>query len=228
MVLFVLLTAFMAYGIIFLGHITIFAQEAQYEDAYVMAKSIARYGAPFTLGLLYLFIGILIEQKGKIGYWICLAGVLLTTSLPGAYQTLYGYRDTLQQDLVQRDAMVEEEARIFKDKIEQALETGSQSDLFETRTLYLRDNNTIHWVKDTYISYEVSPVPVVYGGIASDMKQEALLQSIRSSHADYLYADKVEGETVHLFEGMVEAPFEYETFYEIKEENGRIILVPLQ
>ena len=228
MVFFVLFTAFMAYGIIFLGHITIFAQEAQYEDAYVMAKSISRYGAPFTLGLLYMFMGIFIEKKGESGWWICLAGILLTTSLPGAYQTLYGYRDTLQQDLVQRDAMVEEEARIFKDKIEQELETASRPDLFETRTLYLRDNNTIHWVKDTYISFEVAPVPVVYGGIASDMEQEALLQSIRSSHADYLYADKVEGDTSHLFESMVETPFEYETFYEIKEENGRIVLIPLQ
>ena len=108
------------------------------------------------------------------------------------------------------------------------METASRPDLFETRTLYLRDNNTIHWVKDTYISFEVAPVPVVYGGIASDMEQEALLQSIRSSHADYLYADKVEGDTSHLFESMVETPFEYETFYEIKEENGRIVLIPLQ
>ena len=138
------------------------------------------------------------------------------------------FQNPLQRSIFRKTFQLKIHIRFFKDKIEQALETGSQSDLFETRTLYLRDNNTIHWVKDTYISYEVSPVPVVYGGIASDMKQEALLQSIRSSHADYLYADKVEGETVHLFEGMVEAPFEYETFYEIKEENGRIILVPLQ
>lgn len=225
---FVLFTAFMAYGIIFLGHITIFAQEVQYEDAYVMAKSIARYGAPFTLGLLYLFMAILIEKKGARGYVVCFLFVLLTTSLPGAYQTVHGYRMTLSEDVAQRDAMVEPEAQIFEEKIKQAMEESSQPDLFQKRILYLRDNNTIHWVKDTYISFEVAPVPVVYGGIAADMNQESMLQAVRSSHASYLYADQVEGNTEHLFEGMIENTFEYETFYEIKEENNMIQLIPLQ
>lgn len=228
MILFIAMTAFMAYGIIFLGHITIFAQELQYNDGYVMAKSIARYGAPFTLGLLYLFMGILADQKDMKGLGICLAGILLTTSLPGAYQTVYGYRETVQEDVQQRDAMVETEARLFQDKIRQVKEESDRSDLFLTRTLYLRDNDTIHWVKDPYISFEVSPVPVVYGGIAATMDQAAMVQTIQSSHASYLYADKVAGDTAHLFEGMIEDTFEYETFYEIKEENGTIKLIPLQ
>lgn len=228
MLFFVLFTAFMAYGIIFLGHITIFAQEVQYEDAYVMAKSIARYGAPFTLGLLYLFMAILIETKGIRGYAVCFICVLLTTSIPGAYQTVHGYRMTLQEDIKQREAMVEDEARIFAQKIKQTLEESSRQDLFKIRTLYLRDNNTIHWVKDTYISFEVSPVPVVYGGIAADMDQQTMIQTIQSSHAAYLYADKVEGDVSHLFQGMMDETFAYETFYEIIEENGVIRLMPVQ
>ena len=55
-----------------------------------------------------------------------------------------------------------------------------------------------------------------------------MLQAVRSSHASYLYADQVEGNTEHLFEGMIENTFEYETFYEIKEENNMIQLIPLQ
>lgn len=228
MVIFITMTAFMAYGIIFLGHITIFAQELQYDDAYVMAKSIARYGAPFTLGLLYLFIGILMQQAGWKGFGICLAGIVLTTSLPGACQTVYGYRGTLEEDVQQRNAMVEAEARVFQKKIEQMQAESVQDDLFSTRTLYLRDNNTIHWVKDTYISFEVSPVPVVYGGIAADMVKEQMIETLRSSHASYLYADKVAGDTSHLFEGMLDGVFEYETFYKISDENGVFKLIPMQ
>lgn len=225
---FIGLTAFMAYGIIFLGHITIFSQELQYQDAYVIAKSIARYGAPFTLGLIYLFMGILVQKKEQMGYVICFAVILLTTSLPGAYQTVYGYRNTLQEDVVQRDAMVEAEARIFHEKIKKLKDDNESGELFKTRTLYLRDNNTIHWVKDTYISFEVSPVPVVYGGIAADMGKEQIMETIRSSHAAYLYADKVMGDTAHLFDGMTEGPFQYETFYKIIEENGVVRLVLLK
>ena len=228
MFLFIGLTAFMAYGIIFLGHITIFAQELQYEDAYVMSKSIARYGAPFTLGILYLLMGILVQQKGIYGFGICLFTVLLTTSLPGAYQTLYGYRATVGNDVEQRDAMVEDEARIFQRRIEQLKEKSGEKEILQTRTLYLRDDDTIHWVKDTYISFEVSPVPVVYGGISAGMNQEHMLRTIKDSHAAYLYADKVAGSTGHLFEGMLNEEFEYETFYEIIEENGAIKLIPLQ
>lgn len=223
---FILFTAMMSYGIIFLGHITIFAQEVQYHDAYVMAKSISRYGAPFTLGLLYLFMGILIWQKGIKGYAFCLLFVVLTTSFSGAYQTLWGYRSTVEESVRQRDDMTGKEVDIFRENLRQAKENSGQKDLFQTRVLYLRDDNTIHWVKDTYISYEVSPVPVVYGGIKEDMTKEALLQIIQNSHAAYLYADQVNGDISHLFEGMTEE-FLPETFYEIKEENGSLRLVPL-
>lgn len=221
---FVLVTAFMAYGIIFLGHITIFAQELQYEDPYVMAKSIARYGAPFTLGLLYLFMGILIEKKGVKGYVFCLFFVLLTTSLPGAYQTLWGYRDTGKEDRAGREEMAKE-AETFIEKA--AALKAEDDDLFLTRTLYLRDDDTIHWVKDTYISFYVSPVPVVYGGVSADMDEDAVKTAIQNSHAGYLYVDNVSGGVEKLFAQMTQGTFACETFYEIKEENGNILLVPV-
>lgn len=223
---FVLVTAFMAYGIIFLGHITIFAQELQYEDPYVMAKSIARYGAPFTLGLLYLFMGILITQTGRKGYVLCLLLVLLTTSLPGAYQTLFGYRDTVKEDRLGREEMAKEAEPFIS--VATALKNGDGGeDLFLQRILYLRDDDTIHWVKDTYISFYVSPVPVVYGGVAADMDVNALKQTTDDSHARYLYVDPVGGGIEKLFDGMTKEPFVCETFYEITEENGSILLVPV-
>ena len=228
--IFIILTAFAAYGIIFLGHLTIFAGELQYLDDAVMAKSIARYGAPFSVGLLYLLMAVLIKKKNKMtAYGICFAFVVLTTSFPGAYQTLYGYRSSLEEEIAGRDSMVEEEAQLFMQKILQAKEQMQGEDIFKTRTLYLRDDHTIHWVKDTHISYAVSPVPVVYGGIATDtMTEPDMMQRIRESHADYLYADKVDGNPDALFAGMLSGEaFEYETFYRIIEENGVIRLQKL-
>ena len=85
-------------------------------------------------------------------------------------------------------------------------------------------------VKDTYISYEASPIPVVYSGIATDTLTEADMQKrIRESHAKYLYADRVEGNPDALFAGMLAGEnFEYETFYEIIDTDGALRLVKIQ
>ena len=229
--LFILLTAVAAYGIIFLGHLTIFAGELQYLDDAVMAKSIARYGAPFSVGLIYLLLRVLIQKKkAVVAYGICLAFVLLTTSLPGAYETLHGYRMALEENVTGRGEMIEDNAQIFLDKAADVKAENAGRDIFEKRVLYLRDDHTIHWIKDTYISYQASPIPVVYGGIATDtMTQEDMVRRIRESHAKYLYADRVEGDPEALFAGMLNGEkFAYETFYEILEENGNLRLVKIQ
>lgn len=229
--IFVVLTAFAAYGIIFLGHLTIFAGELQYLDDMVMAKSIARYGAPFSVGLLYLLMGVVTARKNKTAvYGACLAFILLTTSLPGAYQTLYGYRETLAENLTGRADMIEADAQIFLEKAGRLKKEKADGEIFEKRTLYLRDDHVIHWIKDTYISYEASPIPVVYGGIATDtMTQADMEKRIRESHAKYLYADTVEGNPDALFADMLAGePFEYETFYEIIDTDGALRLVKIQ
>lgn len=231
LLVFILITAIAAYGIIFLGHLTIFAGELQYLDDAVMAKSIARYGAPFSVGLIYLLMGALIKKKKAIvAYGICLGFVLLTTSLPGAYESLHGYRLTLRENITGRREMIETNAQFFMDKAAGIKAENADKDIFEKRVLYLRDDHTIHWIKDTYISYEASPIPVVYGGIATDtMTQEDMLRKIKDSHAKYLYADSVEGNPEALFAGMLEGEeFAYETFYEIREENGNLRLVKIQ
>lgn len=229
--LFVILTALAAYGIIFLGHLTIFAGELQYLDDMVMAKSIARYGAPFSVGLLYLLMGVITAKKNRMSvYGACLAFILLTTSLPGAYQTLYGYKVDLAENLTGRTDMIEEDAQIFLEKAGCLREEKTDGEIFEKRTLYLRDDHVIHWIKDTYISYEASPIPVVYGGIATDtMTQADMVKRIRESHAKYLYADTVEGNPDSLFADMIAGEsFEYETFYEIIDTDGALRLVKIQ
>ena len=71
---------------------------------------------------------------------------------------------------------------------------------------------------------------MVYGGIATDTMTEAdMVKRINESHAKYLYADTVEGNPDDLFAGMLNGEaFEYETFYEIMEENGALRLRKIQ
>lgn len=228
--LFAVLTAVASYGIIFLGHLTIFAGELQYLDDAIMARSIARYGAPFAVGMIYLLMGSLTARKNmRFAYGACLVAVVFTTSLPGTYHALYGYRQTVKKDYADRELMVEADARLFIEKAARLQETLDR-ELFETRTLYLRDDKTIHWIKDTYISYAASPIPVVYGGIATDtMTGEDMEKRIRESHAKYLYSDRVDGNPAALFKDMLtDETFECETFYEIENDGNNLRLVKLQ
>ena len=63
--IFQLLTSAAAYGLILAAHISIFKTEDQYLDAFAMTNSIARYGAPFTLGGIFLLMSIALERSGR-------------------------------------------------------------------------------------------------------------------------------------------------------------------
>ena len=219
--IFTIITAFASLGLIFIAHITIFAGELQYLDSFVMAVSIARYGAPFTLGMLYLLFGILQSRVSvKKAYTIFFIFVLLTTNYVGMYTTLYGYRNTVEQNIKERNDMIDENAKRFLKVID------GETMLWGKRVLYLRDDNTIHWVKDTYVGNAVAPVAVVYNGIATDgMSQADIMNKIEESHAVYLYVDEVMGDAAPLFEGMLtDDDFAYDTLYVIQYTDNQIAL----
>ena len=220
-ILFTVFTALAAYGIIFIGHITIFAGELQYLDAAVMALSISRYAAPFTIGMMYLLIGIIISRlDSKKAYIYCLLFILLTTNYPAAYQSLIGYQDEVKQSNQYNIDMIDHNAMQFL-KL-----SKNEKELWAKRVLYLRDDNVIHWIKDTYVSFQASPIAVVYNGIdTTDMTGEDLGNKMMKSHASYLYVDKVAGDPGPLLDHYLEdGKFEYQTLYAIKNINGLIQL----
>ena len=225
LLLFILLTALLCYGIIFIGHITIFAGELQYLDSSVMAISISRYGAPFTLGGIYLLYSIILSRtSSKRVNILCLLGIILTTNLPGAFHAIYGYRDTLWEQQLSRDQMIEEDAEKFLSL------TQTRTELWGKRVLYLRNDNVIHWVKDTYINFEASPIAVVYGGVdTKNMTEDDMFQKIKESHALYLYVDEVIGDPTPLFKEMIQDnAFEYGVLYQINMEEGNIQLTKMK
>ncbi|MBQ0028486.1 MAG: hypothetical protein KBS96_07780 [Lachnospiraceae bacterium] len=184
-------TAIIAYGIIFVGHITIFATETQYDTPEVMAISISRYAAPFTVGMLMLLIYILTDRiSGKWAFIGCAAFVLLTTDYIAAYNCLWGYRKTAESDLEGRNSVIDSNGRVYAECVE------GDKRLWGHRVLYFRDASEIHWVKDTYINHEVAPVPTVYTDIRPEAMNSAdIINEIATHHAEYIYVDDVSTNT---------------------------------
>lgn len=202
--LFSLVTGFIAYGIVFLAHISIFQGEVQYLDAFAMGISIARYCAPFTLGSFYLLLGIMFNRlKGKSGksYKLAAAMVLLfvflTADYTGVCKYLAGYRATLAKDVADVSDMVGDEGR----KITEAV---SDECYFGKRVLIFRDGHDYYWVHNTYINKEASPVPLVYADyLAESDTPQSIMDKIRASHAEYIYVEDETGESYEVFSEVI-------------------------
>ncbi len=195
LLLFTVLSGLIAYGIVFFSHISIFQTEDQYLDASAMGISMARYAVPFTLGQLMLLGEMFLSEKKNhqeqrrmpLGMYVFFAFVLLTADYTGMWSGTVGYRQSLSENLGYRQDMIDADGKTF-------LETyGDSQNLWGKRVLYLRDGNAIHWVKDTYISNEASPIAMVYGSYIAETTEDQIMEMIRTSHAAYVYADPLEG-----------------------------------
>lgn len=208
---YVIITAVISYGIIFLGHITVFSMETQYSTGQVMAISISRYGSPFVLGTMILLMGIWISSierfdggrpvaehnvrerernstlKSLILMYVGFAlFILLTCDYMGVYNGIWGYRSTLEDSKKAISDMISD-GKEFRQAV-------SGNDEFNgKRILYLQDAENSSWVKNSYISHDIAPVAAVYETISVEMGSEQIRQILFSSHAAYLYADSIEG-----------------------------------
>ncbi|MCR5501734.1 MAG: hypothetical protein K6F53_01855 [Lachnospiraceae bacterium] len=240
LLIFTAVTALIAYGIIFLGHISIFAGETQYETAEVMAISISRYGAPFTVGMMILFLGILTEDsaekdglsgkgesfsgKGTDGpepsrraALSCLLGavfILLTCDYPGVYEGLFGYRAHMDADLSSRKEMIDENGERFAGIV------SGKKELQGKRILVLQDQDTVHWVHNAYLNLEVSPAAPVYESVnLKEISGPELQRTIESSHAAYIYAENAEDFPEGAFRDVFGEGLFPETVYRVTEDG---------
>lgn len=227
------------YGINLVSHLTIFAAETQYLEPFAMVSSIERYGAPFTIGSLYLlaFLAMGGEKGGArtadgkkwpkepkrqyaAGPLLCLAFVFLTADYQSAYRGLIGYRSMTAQSLKERADIVDEAAGEFLEQVGGG-EYGSIG-----RVLYLRDISDVSWVRNTYISFEASPVSVMYGNVdAGTMGPEEILAMLEDAHAGYLYADEVDGGVESLKALTRDGSFDFGCLYQVAGEAGNRYLV---
>lgn len=221
--LFLLITGLLTYGMILAAHLTVFAGETQYLKGESMVASIERYGAPFTLGTLYLLWGVLMKRRLSLqSYLFAMLFVFACTSYSEAYHALWGYRESRQADRLYRESMVDEQAEIFLEKTDDLWKPEG------TRILYLRDGENPHWVRDTYISFEGAPVGVVYADLfPGQMDFLQIQQMIKDSHAAYLYADWQEKSAEDLFEAFTDG-FTYQRVYRIELRQEQIRLLPVE
>ena len=217
------LTGIVFYGINLVSHLTIFATETQYLEATGMIASIERYSAPFTVGTLYLLFGIFLERSpklwGKISpYAVLAAAVLLCANWGAVYDGMIGYRQSLDDDLQARSNMITEASEEFLEKMSKQ-DVGSGM-----RVLYLKNaQDAAQWVRNTYISFEASPVSVLFGGIGEDTTSGQVWELVQASHAGYLYADETDEALKELFTPYTEE-FAWKTLYRIKMNDGALIL----
>lgn len=228
---FILLSGAAFYAVIFLAHITIFATETQYLEASGMISSIERYGAPFTIGSVIFLAYVWMERgevffrgKGRLaercGTVLLLAVfVVLTAQHSIAWEGLIGYRSSVQEDLQEREEMLDDTARKFLDALN-VLEGES------TRVLCIQKDTGVRWVRNSYTGMEAAPVSVVYRGVnLADATEEWLRNEILASHAEYLYVEQQEADLDALFGTMTgEECFADGSIYRIAEESGGIRL----
>lgn len=211
------LSGILFYGLNLCSHLTLFALETQYLEPFGMVSSIERYGAPFTIGSLYLILYLYLKNaKSDRVFWICLLLVLTTTDLNSAWRALYGYRNTVQEELARRDEIIDAQAEDFLEAV------GANQPGKTGRILYLRDIADISWVRNTYLGFEAAPLSVMYGNIdvATAGSQDIVL-AIKNAHADFLYADKLEGDGQPIFDSLTEENFVYSCLYQVTyDEQG--------
>ena len=203
--LFTLITGIVAYGIVFLAHISIFQGEDQYLDAYAMGISIARYCAPFTLGSVYLLSGIgfnrLRAKSGRRQFMVfgiaCAMFVLLCADYSGVYKYLQGYRAQIAENEAYVADMVGEDGK-------ELVETLSDEAYWGRRVLVLRDGHEYYWVHNTYISKEASPVALVYDTfLTEEDTSDTMRAKMLDSHASYFYVEDEDGISFDLFSELV-------------------------
>lgn len=219
---FFLISGLFFYTVNLISHLTIFATETQYLESFGMVSSIERYGAPFTVGGLYLLAYLWMssgEKSSRIAVICCMLFVFLTADYNSAWRALVSYRDTTENALAERRELVDGAAEAFLKEI------GAGESKSIGRVLYLRDISDVSWVRNTYISFEAAPVSVMYGNVdGANMGSSDILNAIEAAHAGYVYADEIEaGE--ELFQPFTDGePFSYGRLYEVTGEGQELRL----
>ena len=217
------------YAVIFVAHLTIFANETQYLEPSGMISSIERYGAPFTVGSLLFLSGLWIENGERLlsgnklpsfvrryGTYLCFIFlVALTAGWRVGYDGLVGYRFDASDKLAERTSMIGEDEERFLHTIE-GFEVKHGA-----RVCYIRRGDVPRWVNNSYLSYEASPQAVIYISVnLADAPTDWMVQEIRASHAAYLYVEETDADVGAVFDKLMrEGTFSCCELYHIADDG---------
>lgn len=169
-----------------LCHLFIFVSESQYLEAPAMVASIERYGSPFTVGSMMLLIYIMLKKLDAKYVLSALAlFILLTADYSGTARAFITYKEVQADVLKEREDIVGDKGREFKKKAFNAVLSDPG------RVLFIVDTDEYSLVQNTYISYEVCPVPVVYEkapfALTESAYEQDILRMADEAHAVYVY-----------------------------------------
>ncbi|WP_408071569.1 hypothetical protein [Butyrivibrio sp. JL13D10] len=238
------ITGIFTYSLIFLAHITLFCAEDQYLDTFAMTNSIARYGAPFTMGGMYLIIGVALTYAGSRkaleeagnpdgdDYWknkrnmiylLITVFILTNADYTGTYKALVGYGEKVDENAAYNAKMVDDGGQ----RLVEAL--YGHRVLWGHRVLDLRSGGEDHRVHNTYISKEVSPVPTVYDTLTGTDDVSSITEKIRKSHAEYVFAESVELFSEDTFKSFMKngAEFEFWKLYKVNDNGEKVTFTPI-
>lgn len=221
---FPIISGIIYYLIIFIAHVTIFANETQYLEPSTMVASIERYGAPFTIGM-FLFLAMIsmnhVSKQGWIPVLALLAFILLCTDYPAAWHGAISYRNDVASVLQSRQDMVHDYGEDFLEQVKVKFPDGN------TRVLGLFTDDSFMRVRNTIVSFEASPVSTIFTTLknAPSIEEYTIVQALKDSHASYVYIFPGRMEATELLNNLVDSgEFSYNTIYKIQEDNGALHL----
>lgn len=219
--IFLTATCLLSYGIVLLGHVTIFSMETQYDTAEVITISFSRYCSPFTIGMIMLLLFYILKRVNDNKFLILTAiFVLISTNYTAYYDSLFGYHSVVENDIQSRDEVLTEYSKEYVDRV------CRDQKLWGHRVLLLRDYSQEHRILDTFTNYYASPTPTVYADFDMESaRAEDLIQLINTNHASFLYVEPQESKSFEEISSlMANSEFRYATIYEIETKGNEVKL----
>ena len=213
------------YGFIFFQYLHIWESPQM-----TVTQTVERYGIPYMLSLVIIISGLLIKlcdsedmevalrednvdrqvnnmtaKAVYVVYGLFVAFILLTADYS------FVFKDTETVSDPSEDFAVSETDQLLK-------EVDAHVELRGRRMLYLTEDSLDKSIKDV-LSYELSPVAVVFAQVTDDFNAEAINSTIANSEAQFVYCD-ITGENItSVLSDMCEETWENGRVYQIRADG---------
>lgn len=213
------------YGFIFFQYLHIWESPQM-----TITQTVERYGIPYMLSLLIILFGLFIKLCDSEDMEVALrednVDRQVNNMAAKAVYVVYGILVAFillsaDYSFVSKDTATESDSSVSLSVpgADQFIkEADAHVELRGRRVLYLTDDSIDKKTKDA-LSYELSPVAVVYAQITDDFNAEALNSAIANSEAQFVYCD-IYGENItSVLSDMCEETWENGRVYQIRADG---------
>ncbi len=195
-----------------------------------ITDAVERYGLPYISGVIVVMFGLLVKLCDNEDMEVALreenVDRQVNNMLAKSVYLIYGsivlfillsaeYSFAIRNDGSKADAsnvLNLQGTEQFVSEVEAHVELKGR------RVLYLTDNSIVMTAKED-LSYELSPVAVVYAQITDDFNSEALKNTVANSNAQYVYCDISGDNITAILSDMCEETWESGRIYQIRADG---------